>query len=205
MTKSRVFFIILISFVIGVFIRSFFELNQSAYFLILIFSIIFLAVFYKNKRITIVPFILLFFIFGAWHTDNKLKKINYLPLNNIEFRGKGIIEKVSPNNFGQNLIIKSENSPSDKAVISLLIQIPKYPEYSYGDELDIYCIAKKIENRNEEFDYRMYMAKEGVFYSCEKPIIQKIGENKGNIFLGNILRIKRLFENNIRAVIPQPK
>ena len=212
MSKSRVFFVILISFIAGVFIQSFFGMDQSPYFLLLIFSLIFLAVFYKNKKIIILSFAVLFFIFGAWHTDNKIKGIKNLPYDNVALQGKAVVEKVSLNAFGQNLIIKLENLPTDEAGISLLAQVPKYPEYFYGEKLEISCLVKSIENLpageiggNAEFDYKMYMAKDGVLYSCKKPDLQKTGENNGNMLLNGILKIRRLFENNIRAVIPQPE
>ena len=225
MTKSRVFFIILISFIIGVFIRSFFELNQNLYFFLLIFSIIFLAIFYKNKKAIVAFFILLFFVFGAWRTDREIKKTQNLPYENKTFQEKAIVEKVSPNTFGQNVIIRLENPPlrragssaneadlsADEAGISLLAQVPKYPEYAYGDELEISCVAKAIENKDAEFDYQMYMAKDGVLYQCD-PVkseefngVNKIDENKGSLFLSNVLKVRQLFENNIRAVVPQPE
>lgn len=222
--------------------RSFFELNQTLYFLLLIFSLILLAVFYKrkrhsgldpeslkilnpstrrarqvqddtevNKKVIIISFAILFFIFGAWRTGGEIKKTQNLLYESKTFQEKAIVEKVSPNAFGQNLIINLENSPGGEAGISLLIQVPRYPEYVYGDELEVSCIAKVIENKDTEFDYRMYMAKEGVLYSCdlikseEFNGVNKIGENKGSIFLGGILKIRQLFENNIRAVIPQPE
>jgi competence protein ComEC len=206
MSKSRVFFIILISFIAGVFIRSFFELNQNLYFFLLIFSIIFLAIFYKNKKAIVIFFIILFFIFGTWRTNNEIKKTQNLLYENKTFQEKAIVEKVSPNTFGQNIIIELQNKK-----ISLLAQVPQYPEYSYGDELQISCVAKSIKNIDASFDYRMYMAKEGVLYQCD-PIkseqfngVNKLGENKGNLFLSGILKIRQLFENNIRVVIPQPE
>ena len=218
MTKSRVFFIILISFITGVFSRSFFELNQNLYFFLLILALIFLAIFYKNKKAIVAFFILLFFVFGAWQTDTAVKKTQNLPYENKFFQEKAIVEKVSPNAFGQNVIIKLEQEK-----ISLLAQVPKYPEYAYGDELEISCTAKAIENKDTEFDYQMYMAKDGVLYLCDKPKlypvksgeagasstqfnwVKKIESGKGNIFLNSILKIRQLFENNIRAVIPQPE
>ena len=200
MSKSRVFFIILISFIAGVFIRSFFEFNQNVYFFLLLFTIIFLAIFYNNKKAIVIFFVILFFIFGTWWTNNEIKKTQYLSYENVTFQEKAIVEKVSPNTFGQNLIIELQNEK-----FSLLAQVPQYPEYFYGDEVAVSCVAKSIKNIDASFDYRMYMAKEGVLYQCDKPKLQKIESGKGNMFLSGILKIRQLFENNIRAVVPQPE
>ncbi len=48
------------------------------------------------------------------------------------------------------------------------------------------------------------MAKDGVLYKCDKPEIQKMAESKGNFFLQNIFKIRNLFADNIKKVIPQP-
>jgi len=200
MTKSRVFFIILISFIVGVFIRSFFEINQNIFFLLIILAICLAGIFYKNKKILIASLVILFLVFGAWQTDGAIKKTQNLSYENVSFQEKAIVQKVSPNSFGQNLIIELQNEK-----FSLLAQVPQYPEYSYGDELEISCTAKAIENKDAEFDYQMYMAKDGVLYQCMKPKIQKIELGKGNIFLGGILKLRKLFENNIKKVIPQPE
>jgi len=169
MTKSRVFFIILISFIVGVFIRSFFEINQNIFFLLIILAICLAGIFYKNKKILIASLVILFLVFGAWQTDGAIKKTQNLSYENVSFQEKAIVQKVSPNSFGQNLIIELQNEK-----FSLLAQVPQYPEYSYGDELEISCTAKSIENKDAEFDYQMYMAKDGVLYQCMKPKIQKI-------------------------------
>jgi len=200
MSKSRVFFIFLISFIAGVFLRSFFEIGESLFFILLIVAISIFGIFYTDKKAVLAVFVLLFFVFGAWRTDEEVRKTQHLSYVKQIIEGRAIVEKVSESAFGQNLIInfKKEN-------ISLLLQVPKYPEYFYGNELEVLCTAKAIENKDESFDYRMYMAKDGILYSCENKKIQKISEEKGNIFLSGILKLRTLFENNIQKVIPEPE
>ena len=161
MGKSRVFFIILVAFIVGVFARSFFELGNNLYFFLLIFSLIFLAVFYKNKKIIVVFFVLLFFIFGAWLTGSKIEETQNLPYAGKAIQTKAVVQKASRGTFGQNIIVRDDQKKN------ILVQVPKYPEYNYGDLLDINCILKPIENRDADFDYKMYMAKDGVLYQCD--------------------------------------
>ena len=94
-----------------------------------------------NKKAIIFFFVILFFIFGAWRTGSEIKKTQNLPYENKIFQEKAIVEKNSPNTFGQNVIIKLEQEK-----ISLNAQVPQYPEYTYGDELEVSCTAKAIEN-----------------------------------------------------------
>ncbi len=196
----------LMSFIGAVFVRSFFAVTQVQIFLLLIFSLITLFVFYKNKIATLVAFLLLAFVFGLWKTDKEIAKANNLIYAGKTFEEKAVVQKVSVSAFGQNIIAKLDDEK-----ISVLLQVPQYPEYKYGDLLEIVCPAKAIENRpassagsDDSFDYRMYMAKEGVLYQCEKGKSRKIGENSGNWFYGKIIAARTIFENKITRVIPQP-
>lgn len=207
MTKSRIFLFLLMSFILGVFVRSFFEIDRSFLFLVSIFSLIALFIFYKNKHVSVIVSILLFFVIGGWRTDHILQQVNNATFDGKIFVGNAVVIKKSDSNFGQNLIIEME-----KTKVTMLLQAAQYPQYSYGDLLKVICTAKVIENpsadeagKDSEFDYRMYMAKEGVLYSCEDKKFEKVGENKGNIFLSSIVRVKSHFEENIRKVIPQPE
>ena len=207
MTKSRILLCILLSFIAGVFVRSFFEISQSFDFFFLILSILLLTIFYKNKLAALAAFMLLSFVFGLQVTDNDLQKVNKAALSGETFKGSAVVIKNSTTSIGQNLIIElSDQSIIDSSEkLDVLLQAPEYPKYNYGDLLDVSCTAKAIENKDASFDYRMYMAKEGVLYSCENKKFAKIGENKGNVFLADVLHLRTLFENNIDAVIPVPE
>lgn len=200
MTKSKIFSWLLLSFIGGVFIRSFFEIGQSCFFLLLIFSLITIFAFYKNKIAALVAFLIASFVFGMWLTDGKITETNELEYLGETFQEKAVVEKASGSAFGQNLIVKLENEK-----LSVLLQVPKYPEYGYGDLLEITCRARAVENKDADFDYRMYLAKEGVFYQCEKNKVKKIGENSGNRLYGKIISARTVFENKIGRVIPQPE
>lgn len=199
MSKSRVFLFILLSFLAGVFVRSFFEISQNWFFLLLLFSLIILFVFYRNKFAALAAFALLFFVLGGWLTDREIAKAKNLIYIGTTFNEKAVVQKVSQSSFGQNIIVELETEK-----ISVLLQTPQYPEYRYGDLLKISCTAKAIENRDESFDYRMYMAKEGVLYQCDKGKADKIGENNGNWIYARIISARASFENKIIKVIPAP-
>lgn len=215
MSKSKILLFLLLSFIGGVFWRSFFEIGQTQIFLLLIFSLIILFVFYKNKMATLVAFLLLAFWLGLWRTDNKIEEANNLKYLGKIFQEKAIVQKATASTFGQNVIAQLAEEK-----IAVLLQVPQYPEYEYGDLLEIFCVAKAIENKDNSFDYRMYMAKEGVLYQCD-PIksllpqgapqfngagkqIKKVGENGGNWFYGKIIAMRTIFESKITRVIPQP-
>lgn len=181
--------------------RSFFGINQNLFFLLSIFPIALPVIFYKNRKVSIVSFTILFFVFGVWRTDFAIKKIEG-PTDAVKaFDGNALVVKVASSSFGQNIIVRLENEKID-----VLAQVPKYPEYRYGDLVKVNCAVSNIKNQSGgDFDYRMYMAKEGVLYSCEKQKISKIAEGKGDIFYGWILKLRSLLEASIFKRIPQPE
>ena len=186
--------------------RSFFTISQNYFFLLLIFSLITLFMFYKNKFAALAAFIVVAFVFGGWIADGAIGKTKKLAYVGKTLAENAVVQKVSLSSFGQNIIVELENPSADEAgeKILVLIQAPQYPEYRYGDLLEISCITKPIENKDDSFDYQMYMAKEGVLYQCDKGKAQKVGENNGNWFYSKIIFARMIFENKITKVIPQP-
>jgi competence protein ComEC len=188
-------------FIFGVFVRSFFEIEIRFYFFAIFCALLFLALNYRNKNVWIFCALLGAFIFGSWKTENSLEKIKKL-----QFLEKEISEQVevilsSENAFGQRIIFETQEGK-----IKVMTNIAQYPTYSYGDILKISnCRLLEIENRDETFDYKMFLAKEGVFYECKKPKVELVSNKGGNFLLRNILNLRKNFEEKIKNNLPQPE
>jgi competence protein ComEC len=174
-------------------------MDQRLYFFMFIFAISVFGIFYTDKKAILIASALFFLAVGLWHTDRAIEKTQNLAYDGKNINGQAIVQKVSDGTWGQNVVAKLEEQNT-----SMLLQVPEYPEYAYGDLLNVSCRLNQIENKSSDFDYRMYMAKDGVLYKCDKPEIQKMAESKGNFFLQNIFKIRNLFADNIKKVIPQP-
>ncbi|MFH0969451.1 MAG: ComEC/Rec2 family competence protein [Patescibacteria group bacterium] len=201
MAKSRIFLILSLSFIAGIFWRSFSE-NYQAFiiYLLLILAIILLAIFYRNKYALVVSGAVFIFVFGAWITENKLENLKNLNLDRKDFSGKVIVAKepIAKDKY-QNVIVKTSDN------LKILLNANLYRNFNYGDELDLKCILKIPENKEGEFDYRMYLAKDGIFYLCQGASFEKTGENKGNKIYKAILNFKNKLSDNINLVIPEPE
>jgi len=99
----------------------------------------------------------------------------------------------------QNVVVKPENG------MKILLRANLYENLKYGDELELKCTLKIPDNKTEDFDYKMYLAKDGIFYLCQNADYQKTGENKGNKIYLAILNFKNKLSNNINSVIPEPE
>ena len=56
--------------------------------------------------------------------------------------------------------------------------------YNYGDELKISCIFQEPKNyEDSQFDYQMYLAKDGIYRICNKADILILRNNRGKCIL----------------------
>ncbi|OGI16979.1 MAG: hypothetical protein A2Z52_02645 [Candidatus Moranbacteria bacterium RBG_19FT_COMBO_42_6] len=204
MTKSKIFLILSLSFIGGIFLASFyFKIVADYYFLLAITLLLVpLIVFYKNKKIFIAVFVGLFFIFGFWLTGARLNEINATNYNGQKFSGQALIIKEPENNGKYQKIIARLAGESN---LKILLNTGLYPEYKYGDEINLKCTLETPENFDEDFDYRMYLAKDGIYYVCSGPKLEIISHGKGNKFYSGIINVKNKFASAIDELIPTPE
>lgn len=201
MAKSRIFLFLSLSFIGGIFWRSFlFGYNQTLIHILLIAAVVLTAVFYKNKFVLVFFASILIFTFGVWLTQSELEKIANLNLNGQKISEKVIVAKepILKDKY-QNIIVKTSDN------LKIMLNVNLYEKLRYGDELALDCALKIPENRDNEFDYQMYLAKDNIHYLCDNMKYQKTGENKGNKIYSAILGMKNKMEKNINKIIPEPE
>ena len=202
MTKSKIFLILSLSFIGGVAASSFLypKMVEKYYlFLLLAIGVVFLALFRENKKMTVAVFGAVFFIFGFFLVENRLGKMKNLNLDGQNFSGEAVVAK-EPEQKGkyQKIIV---SSGEDKILLNLFDR----EDYAYGDVLQLACALKIPENFSADFDYRMYLFKDGIFYECQKPQVKKTGENRGNRIYAAILFLKSKFNESLERLIPAPE
>ncbi|MBI5798977.1 MAG: ComEC family competence protein [Candidatus Yonathbacteria bacterium] len=92
----------------------------------------------------------------------------------------------------------------------ILARIPVYPEFAYGDELSLFGKITVPKNFNSEdgarpFDYRSYLAKDGIYYQMYFPKVSVVSHNKGNAVREKLFTLKRWFMENIADGIAEPE
>jgi len=78
----------------------------------------------------------------------------------------------------------------------ILVTTELYPEYHYGDELEIFGKLRKPAVF-EDFDYRQYLAKDEIYLVIYYSDIKLIAKNRGNLFYQTIFN----FKDKLRKVI----
>lgn len=200
MRKGRVCLILVMSFLLGIAWKSFWNFPSSMQLILILFAICMLIIFYRNYKAALAAFILILFVLGIYRTGVVLKKLDNLNMLGKNLETEVLVLKSSENVYGQNVILKVSDMES-----LILIQAPKYPEYKYGDKLRINCQLSAVENKGTEFDYKMFLAKDGVFYDCEKEKLELVSKGGGNFIYRNILKVRDFFQEKIQKLLPQPE
>ncbi|MCX6763608.1 MAG: ComEC/Rec2 family competence protein [Candidatus Moranbacteria bacterium] len=174
-------------------------MNYIFQFSLLILVIINISVFWGNKKARLAGFCVLFLACGIWLTDKKMEKLNYLDLAGQNFSGTAlVIKEPVPKDGYQQVIVKS--GQGDK----FLLNTASFPEYKYGDKIKLACNLE-IPQKQEDFDYRMYLAKDGIYYLCKSPKILILSRNQGSLFYASVLKIKNKLLDNINQLMPAPE
>ncbi len=176
-------------------------MDNFYFFITLILSLIFLVVFYGNRKVYLRTFSILFFLSGFWLTSLKLERIVNLDLASRNFSGKVLIlREPAIKDRMQKIIVSNDGEER----IKFLITTNSYPAYFYGDKLKVSCQLEIPENI-EGFDYRMYLAKDNIFYICKNPKIEVVAQNQGSGAYSFLLKIKNNLQDKIVALLPAPQ
>jgi len=86
----------------------------------------------------------------------------------------------------------------------ILITTELYPEYYYGDELEI---SGKLQEPTvfEDFDYQQYLAKDKIYLVSYYPQIKLIAKDQGNWFYQRIFNFKDKLRNVIEQTLLPPQ
>lgn len=200
MAKSKIFLVLSLSFISGVLVGSFWIFGLWMVCFLAVIPIVVIAVFWKNKWAILVAFLFIFFSMGVWRADKELTKLEDFSLDGKTFEDIVIVVK-EPEIKENYLKVVLEQEMSK---LCFLANAPLYSDISYGTELRASCVLKVPENK-DDFDYRMYLAKDGIYYICDKAELEKTGKNNGSKAYSMILKLKNKLEEKISQNVPEPE
>ncbi|MBI2049990.1 MAG: ComEC family competence protein [Candidatus Staskawiczbacteria bacterium] len=202
MTSSKALFCFCILFIVGVFTGSTAKIPQifSWAFLFLGVLVIIISLLIKRNYLTIVGFCLFFFVLGITRLqifelnieNNQLKKLN--DKEEVVLTGK-IIGEPDVRYNSQKLKVEIE-SPKGIA----LITTGRYPNYYYLDKLRIKG-KLKTPFETEDFSYKNYLLKDGIYSVVDFPKIEILDKGDGNLVdfvYWRILQFKQKLRESIR-------
>jgi len=106
-----------------------------------------------------------------------------------------------------NLYLRTEqisaDGRQDDVQGTVLVRAPRFPEYRYGDRLRV---AGRLETppQFEDFDYRAYLAGQGVHALIRYPRIEHLASGQGNPFWSLLYSTKEAANEALARLIPEP-
>ncbi|MDD4606946.1 MAG: ComEC/Rec2 family competence protein [Patescibacteria group bacterium] len=211
LTKNKIFVLSLICFIVGIAGRSWieFDFNWLIIYIFILTSVTTIFLFYKNKTVLAIGLSILFLFLGIARYQLSLPKIDKQNLafyNNQEVVLEGIVcqeSDIRQSNAKINLqvekILIDENWQEVKGKV--LITTFLYPEYNYGDRLEIKGKLQPPE-QIEDFKYDRYLARFNIYSLMYYPRIKVIQANQGNKIYAGILNFKNKFKKVIDLSLP---
>lgn len=209
MNPSKIFLFSCLSFIFGVSLSSFFYL--PTFFLLIFFFLPLIFTIFQRKFWPLFLFFL-FFLSGIFYLqffENKISKSNLFQLNNLNVKFTGlVIKEPDLREKTQRLTLKIEKILEpieiEKEEGKVLIILSKYPSYHYGDLL---LVEGKLEipQNFSHFNFKDYLAKDGIYSLSYWPSVKLLSQNQGNPFYISILKFKeRLREGIYKTISPPP-
>src|SRR6185369_2865521 len=208
MEKDRVFFWGLLCFIIGIAGGSFFRI--SIFFLALLGSAFFITLLlvFRERKFLLFGLFAGLFILGSHLSASEKQRYENIRYSLEEETGTfRILSDPVENGFFQNIFLRtlscgSENCPSK----DILWQAPLSLGLQPGDSVSLSCRFDPPKNFDPAFDYRMFLAKNGVGFFCEHAArIIVLPEDKVGKALASLYLPKRKLEDALSHIIPEPE
>ena len=222
MHKSRIFTLLLFSFLCGVFARSFFQILQVGILISLLFALVIIQFGwltrsrFNNRRanpLVISGFCIVVALAGVvrYQADDNFAQSapirNYSTGGQVIIRGL-IIDDPKQGSSSTQIIVESKKVMiADKKIDisgNVLVFAKPYPEYTYGDEVEISgkLVAPQMI---KDFDYPSYLEASNIYALMSYPKITVLSGDHGNGVYKQLFRIKHSFEEHISRIIPEPE
>ena len=212
--RSEYFFSFIVSFTVGVGIESVLNFGYPLAILFATLSFFVLlssTVGRHSKSVFLVSLVLLGCALGIFRVDVSQTNTGAYVLNNLVGKVtqvEGIIIDEPDVREAYTNIVLETNVLNAKSHI--LLRVPPYPEFRYGDEVSVFgkiTIPKNFQPKEgvRAFDYKSYLAKDGIYYQMYFPKVSLVAHSRGNIIFEKLFVIKRWLMKNISENIPEPE
>lgn len=204
--QSVVIRLILAAFVLGIGLGSFWE-NVFLYWLTAGIGSFFLilAIKKQNKIIHLAGILLLVFCLGGvWTRMSEpvigQSHIGFYNGQKILLQGT-VVEEPEIKAASARYVIGKIKMGGVNLRSRLLITARFYPEYRYGDFLEIECKLKKPEPF-DGFEYDKYLSRYDIYSTCSFPKITLLEQNKGSAIRAMLLDFKKHFTSRLEKILP---
>ncbi len=194
----------MLAFLAGVCIASVL-MNHFLIFAVLVFIIACLIAYIQNDKIFL--FFACCFLIGFFCFKNSFPvftnaDISYFNGQKSVFYGT-VCKEVDIRKDEIKLTICAVEKKGKKIDGLVLISMPRYPEYEYGDFLEIEGDLIRPE-KIEDFDYDKYLARYNIYSVMYQPYLKLLQHNEESLFYAHIFSLKKKVETILNKIFPEP-
>ncbi|NWG21848.1 MAG: ComEC family competence protein [Chloroflexi bacterium] len=113
---------------------------------------------------------------------------------------------------GQRLVLATDSVRAGGSIWRpaeglVLVTLPRYPERSYGDRLELTgkLTTPRAAARPEAFDYQVYLARRGIFTLMKPERSRRIAAGQGNPVLAALLGVRDQARRVLLHELPEPQ
>lgn len=211
-SKAKILFYCCLVFIFSIALSSLFLKNSAHafwWFIITAFFIFNIFIFWQNKKIRFIIFLLASIFLALARFSLALPpavstgNINYYIGQEIRFRALVVAEPDEREN-NTRLTLNKINYKNQELDGKILIFTRSYPNYHYGDILEIEGKLVSPEPFND-FRYDKYLARYGIYALSYYPEIIRIEENQGNSLYALLLKFKKQAQEKININLAEPE
>ena len=181
----------------------------------LIIGIFLISLFWPRKNPVVIGFSVLFFVLGIWRFQ--AADLHFQNNNLKEYVGReekiilvGVIDdepktgqKSSALTLRAELLMLGEKHTIIRGRI--LINTARYPEYHYGEKIQVRGFLEYPSEDIDGFNYKKYLKKENIYSIMNWPETELIGTGFGNPLMQKLYSFKNKFEEGSRSLMPLPQ
>ncbi|HEA84380.1 MAG TPA: ComEC family competence protein [Candidatus Wildermuthbacteria bacterium] len=196
MSVSRVVLISALGFVGGVILSALVDIGQLVMLALLILGIFLVTLFWKRSKVLVVGIVMLFALLGIWRYSVADVFLQDVALSfGVEISSTmKVAEEPDIGAEYTDLVVQSRSQKG-----RILLRVPKYPKYYYGDVLSVAGVLTEPPVL-EGFDYKKFLSSKGIYAIIFHPKIELLQRGEGNF----IFLIKERFRGVINKHLPPP-
>lgn len=204
MSGSRVVRIACLGFLGGVLIESYFDFGLALFLLALALGVVLLAIAPRMYGIQFLLFVSLAGA-GAWLTHGTLSFWGELP-ESVAFVGETVVIAADePNALYQPIRLRPLRCDGACPAVDILYRAPLLLRTLPGDSLSLTCDLSRPKNFDPSFDYRSYLAGQGVGYVCEEATLDPVVGARVSWWRGTLGKFRLSVMETLRRALPEPE
>lgn len=207
MEKDEIFFWSILAFIAGVAYGSFFTLTLVPLFLVSGAFLFGVSIVFRTRNFFWFGVMMLILWGGAtmaWQEKRMYQELSILSGTAGTVR---IVADPEEKDFFRKVVLRFEACTSGACpAVDVLWQAPLSFQAEAGTRLSFVCALERPKNFTPDFDYSMFLAKEGIGYLCtQASTVEVLESDRESVVRAMLYRPKHAFEEALSQVLREPE